>query len=78
MLKCLFLQADMFFFFQIVESRSILFIYLFIPPFIALHGSATIFFAAVMIYIDDNVHCRMYTCGGYPLSLVLVNDVRLV
>ena len=28
--------------------------------------------------IDDNVHCRMYTCGGYAPSLVLVNDSRLV
>ena len=27
---------------------------------------------------DDVVHCRIYTCGGYAPSLVLVYDSRLV
>ena len=52
----------------------LLFIILF-PPFTAHYGSKATF---VAVLVDDVVHCRMYTCGGYPPTLVPLYDVRLV
>ena len=62
-------------------GKPIYFIYLFIYFICSSFHCSPRFcnnFCCCSYDIDGNVHCRIYTCGGYAPSLVLVYDSRLV